>query len=70
MNQTKDKKQDNPSTLSAKELADKIQVGRKELAKLRQGVVLGELKNYRKIRAQKKEIARALTQLSAKLGVE
>jgi len=68
MSRSEVKKSRSLASLTPQELAAKIGSDRKELAKMRQAIVMGELKNYRQIRNKKKEIARALTELTNKRG--
>lgn len=68
---TKEKhKQQAMNSLSPKELLEKVKLDRKDLARLRQEAVVGELKNYRQIRQKRQDIARAMTHLTQKLGEE
>lgn len=54
----------------AAELQQKLAAYRAELWQSRQQVAAQQLKNYRKIREKRRQIARILTELNAKEGVK
>lgn len=54
--------------LPAAELKQKVETARQQLWQFKQQVAGQQLKNYRKIRDQKKQIARLLTELNAIKG--
>lgn len=51
--------------LPAAELSQKVEAARQQLWQFKQQVAGQQLKNYRKIREQKKQIARLLTELNS-----